>query len=122
MTALNTFTPIQPTLEGVTLTFTQATANDQAPISTTSRTLVFVKNSSTSQNVTFNSNTCPWSAAHLAGHDVTISATGISTSVVGPMLNYRWADATGAVGNVEITSTTPANISIAVVNVPWDSL
>ena len=119
---VQTFTPIQPTLEGVTLTFTQATASDQAPISTTSRTLVFVKNSSTSQNVTFNSMTCPWSASHLAGHDVTISATGSSTSVFGPMLQYRWADVNGATGNAEITSTTPANISIAVVNVPWDSL
>ena len=120
---VQTFTPIQPTLEGATLTFTTATASDQAPISAGSRTLVFVKNSSTSQNVTFNSHTCPWSATHLAGHDVTVSATGSSTSVVGPMLQYRWADANGAVGNVGMAySGTPGNLSIAVVNVPWDSL
>jgi len=134
MTTFSVLTPITPTLDpgpnatlGVApldpaeLVFTSAAANQVVPLSDTLMTLVFIKNTSTTQTVTFTN------YQTVGGSDKTVTAAS-GTTLTGVWLPYHWGNrdnTSGAYGGCELTWHAEAsltNMSIAVVQVPYASI
>ena len=119
MTTFTVLTPIIPTLStsaAPVLTFTSAAANQVVPLSSTLMTMVFIKNTSTTQTVTF--------THHKTGDSDEVVSAPNGTTLAGVWLPYRWANTdstSGAYNGCEITWGATANMSIAVVQVPYAS-
>ena len=115
-----TFTPQIPTIPGVTpaaLTYTSAStyaSGDLIPLAPgAAMTVVLVQNSAgTTQTVTFQGQADQWGVA--VTENVLVPAT--STVPVALFPPSRWATTSNTCA---VTYGTPADISIAVLHVPW---
>ena len=126
-----TFTALVPTLhtgletvpvDPTELEFVAAGATgDMVPISSTRLTMVFIKNSATTNTVTFPANVYTETAGG-AGEDlgdITVTCAGSGAiTLAGVFLPYRFAD---AAGYCSLTYGTASGLSIAVVQVPYTS-
>ena len=124
------FTPIVPTLAGVTFTMTAVVSGTDTyvyvPINDLMRTVVVITNSDISNphTVTFTSQADHWGDSG-ACMNKAISVPANSTVITGVWLRSRWgAQDSPTTGKYDCTVAydTAADISMAVINVPNASL
>jgi hypothetical protein len=122
-----TFTPIVPTLAGTAFTMTAVVSSpdeyDYIPINDMMRTVVAITNSnSSSRTVTFTSQKDQWGNSG-ACMDKAITVPGNKTVITGVWLRSRWGNkAAPGKNSCTVTCSVPADISMAVINVPNASI
>jgi hypothetical protein len=116
------FTAITPTQSGAALTYTAASASstgDLVPVALFGMTVVLIKNSDagSTHTVTFASQADQW--GNVVSKTDTVGESGTLAVQLSPPA--RWCN-TAAGNTCAVTYDAYADLSIAVLNVPWQSI